>query len=161
MKNTIKTLCFVLILGLALTIAGCSRKEPNEVQDIESVRANLREKVESDELTKEEAIVKLAEAEARLVSGDKDKAEYSPAIKALWEKLEERVAEGELTVEEAKTIWTEEAEEGQTKAKHSPALKALSKKLKEGVAEGELTEEEAETIWTEEAENVKTKASAK
>ncbi len=89
LKNTIKTLCFVLILGLALTIAGCSRKEPNEVQDIESVRANLREKVESDELTKEEAIVKLAEAEARLVKGDKDKDEYykdkdeySPALNA-------------------------------------------------------------------------------
>ena len=116
MKNTVKTLCFVLILGLALTIAGCSRKEPNEVQDIKSVRANLREKVESDEVTKEEAIVRLAEAEARLVKGGKDKAEYSPAIKASWEKLEERVAEGELTIEEAKTIWMEEAKNIKTKA---------------------------------------------
>ena len=117
MKNTIKTLCFVLILGLALTIAGCSRKEPNEVQDIESVRASLREKVASDELTKEEAIVRLAEAEAKPDWGDKYKDEYySPAIKASWEKLEERVAEGELTVEEAKTIWLEEAKEAKDKA---------------------------------------------
>jgi len=121
MKNTIKTLCFVLIIGLALTIAGCSRKEPNEVQDLESVRANLREKVESGELTKEEAIVKLAEAEARLVSGDKDKdeyykAEYSPALNALSKKLQERMAEGELTAEEAKTIWMEEAKNIKTKA---------------------------------------------
>ena len=159
MKNVIKILCIALILSLMFS--GCGKDEPDQPQDLESVRASLREKVASGKLTKEEAIVKLAEAEARLVSGDKDKAEYSPAIKALWEKLEERVAEGELTVEEAKTIWTEEAENVKTKAKHSPALKALSKKLKEGVAEGELTEEEAETIWTEAAENVKTKASAK
>ena len=113
MKNTIKTLCFVLILGLMFS--GCGKDEPDQPKDLESVRANLREKVESDELTKEEAIVRLAEAEARLVSGDKDKAEYSPAIKASWEKLEERVAEGELTIEEAKTIWMEEAENIKTK----------------------------------------------
>ncbi len=116
MKNTIKTLCFVLIIGLALTIAGCSRKEPNEVQDIESVRASLREKVASGELTKEEAIVKLAEAEARLGSGDKDKAEGSAELKELGEKLKEEVDKGELTEEEAKTIWTEEAENIKTKA---------------------------------------------
>jgi len=114
MKNVIKILCIALILSLMYS--GCGKDEPDQPQDLESVRANLREKVESDELTKEEAIVKLAEAEARLVSGDKDKAEYSPAIKALWEKLEERVAEGELTVEEAETIWTEEAENVKTKA---------------------------------------------
>ena len=115
MKNTIKTLCFVLILGLMYS--GCGKDEPDQPQDLESVRANLREKVESDELTKEEAIVRLAEAEARLVKGDKDKDEYySPAIKASWEKLEERVAEGELTIEEAKTIWLEEAKEAKDKA---------------------------------------------
>ena len=114
MKNVIKILCIALILGLMFS--GCGKDEPDQPQDLESVRASLREKVESDELTKEEAIVKLAEAEARLVSGDKDKAEYSPAIKASWEKLEERVAEGELTIEEAKTIWMEEAKNIKTKA---------------------------------------------
>ena len=124
MKNTIKTLCFVLILSLMYS--GCGKDEPDQPKDLETVRANLREKVESDELTKEEAIVKLAEAEARLVSGDKDKdwgdkdkdenyPDY-PALNALWEKLEERVAEGELTIEEAKTIWMEEAENIKTKA---------------------------------------------
>ena len=58
MKNVIKTLWFVLIVGLGIAIAGCSRKEPNEAQDIESIRADLREQVAAGELTKEEAIVK-------------------------------------------------------------------------------------------------------
>ena len=117
MKNTVKTICFVLILGLALTIAGCSRKEPNEVQDIESVRASLREKVASDELTKEEAIVRLAEAEAKPDWGDKDKYESSAELKELGEKLKELVDKGELTEEEAeaKTIWLEEAKEAKDK----------------------------------------------
>ena len=119
MKNGIKTLCFVLILGLALAIAGCSRKkESNEAHDLDSVRAGLREQVARGELTKEEAIVRLAEAtkEAKLGLGGKDEAKHSPALEALATELKERVAKGELTAEEAKTVWTEAAENAKTRS---------------------------------------------
>jgi uncharacterized membrane protein len=104
---------FMLILGLAFAITGCSRKrEPGEVQDLESVRASLREQVARGELSKEEAIVRLAQAtkEAKLGSGGKDDAKLSPALKALSEELKERVAKGELTEEEAKAAWMEATE---------------------------------------------------
>ena len=123
MKNGIKTLCLVLILGLALAMAGCSKKkEPTKPQDLESVRASLREQVASGELTKEEAVVKLAEAtkEAKFGSRRKGKnrkkAELSPALQALGKELEERVAKGELTAEEAKAAWMEAAKKGKTES---------------------------------------------
>jgi uncharacterized membrane protein len=116
MKNGIRTFCFVLIIGLALAIAGCSRnKEPNEAKDLESIRASLREQVASGELTREEAIVRLAEAQAKFGSDDKDKAKLPPALKALSKELKERVAKGELTEEEAKTVWIEAAEDAKNK----------------------------------------------
>jgi len=62
-RNGIRTLCFAPILGLAIAITGCSRKkEPHEAQDLESIRASLREQVASGKLTREEAVVRLAEA---------------------------------------------------------------------------------------------------
>jgi polyhydroxyalkanoate synthesis regulator phasin len=116
MKNTIKTLCLVLIPTLAIAFAGCSKKEPKEPQDIESIRTNLREQVASGELTKEEAIVKLAEAIARLSSDAKDKADFDPELEALSKELKEKVASGELTDEEAKNLWIEAAEEIKAKS---------------------------------------------
>jgi len=110
MKNGLKVFCFALILGLAVAMAGCSRKkEPNKPQDLESVRASLREQVASGELTREEAAVRLAEAtkEAKLGSGGNDKDKLSPTLEALGEKLKEQVAKGELTGEEAKAAWME------------------------------------------------------
>jgi hypothetical protein len=102
--------------------SGCGKDEPDQPQDLESVRANLREKVESNELTKEEAIVKLAEAQARFVSGDKDKDwDYKdkdwdyPALNELGEKLKEEVDKGELTEEEAKAAWIKVAKEAKDK----------------------------------------------
>ena len=126
MKNGIETLCFVLILGLALDIAGCSRKkESNEAQDLDSVRAVLREQVARGELTREEAIVRLAEAtkEAKLGSAGKDKAKdeakLSPALEALGKELKEQVAKGELTAEEAKAVWVEAAEKAKANAEET------------------------------------------
>lgn len=132
MQSGIKALCFTLILGLALAIAGCSRKKgPNEAQDLESVRARLREQVASGELTKEEAIVRLAKAtkEAKLGSGGKDEAKHSPALEVLAAELKGRVAKGELTVEEAKAVWTEAAENAKTQSN--------SKGIKDSVKETE------------------------
>ncbi len=124
MRNGIEALCLVLILGLVFAMAGCSKKkEPTKPQDLESVRADLREQVAGGKLTKEEAVVKLAEAtkEAKLGSRGKDKdrkkAELSPALQALGKELEERVAKGELTAEEAKAAWMEAA--GKAKAESS------------------------------------------
>ena len=124
MKNGLKVFCFALILGLAVAMAGCSRKkEPNKPQDLESVRASLREQVASGELTREEAAVRLAEAtkEAKLGSRRKDKtskkAELSPALQALGKELKEQVAKGELTGEEAKAAWMKAARRAKSSAK--------------------------------------------
>jgi len=121
MYGEIKALGFALILGLAIIMAGCSKKkEPSKPQDLESIRASLRQQVASGKLTKEEAVVRLAEAtrEAKFGSRGKDKtakkAELSPALEALGKELKERMAKGELTEEEAKAAWMEAA--GKTKA---------------------------------------------
>jgi len=110
MKYGINALWLALILGLVLAMAGCSKKkEANEAADLESVRASLREQVARGELTREEAVVRLAEAtkEAKLGSGGKDEAKLAPALEALGKELKEKVAQGELTEEEAKTAWME------------------------------------------------------
>lgn len=128
MNNGIKTFCFVLTLGLAFTIAGC-KKEPDKAKDIESVRANLREQVASGELTREEAIVRLAEAKAKLGSHNKDEKKLSPELEALSKGLKEQVDKGELSAEEAKSIWIEAAEK--VKAKSS------AKEIKDSIKETE------------------------
>jgi uncharacterized membrane protein len=118
MKKTIKTLGFGLVLVLALATAGCSRKkEANEAHDLESVRASLRERVARGELTKEEAIVQLAEARAKFGPGEKHEAKLSPALEAYGDELKERVAKGELTAEEAMSAWMEAAEKAKSSAK--------------------------------------------
>jgi len=102
MKNGLKVFCFALILGLAVAMAGCSRKkEPNKPQDLESVRASLREQVASGELTR----------------GGNDKDKLSPTLEALGEKLKEQVAKGELTGEEAKAAWMKAARRAKSSAK--------------------------------------------
>ena len=103
MKHGIKTLNFVLILGLTLAIAGCSRKkEPEGPQDLESVRARLKEQLASGELSKEEAIVRLAQAQAELGSKqEKEDSELSPELEALGSELKEKMAKGEMTDKEA------------------------------------------------------------
>jgi len=106
-------LCLTLLLGVTLATTGCSRRnEPHEAQDLESVRARLREQVARGELTREEAVVRLAEAtkEAELGSGGKDNAALSPALETLSKELKDRVAKGELTAEEAKGVWMEAVE---------------------------------------------------
>jgi hypothetical protein len=98
MKNgIIRALCVVLVAGLTLAVAGCSgKKEPKEAQDLESVRARLRAEVARGKLTREEAIVRLAEAtrEAKLGSGGKgegkEETKLSPALEALSQQLKER-----------------------------------------------------------------------
>jgi uncharacterized membrane protein len=121
-SGVVRALCFALVAGLTLAAGGCSRKkESNEVQDLNSVRANLRERVASGELTPEEAIVRLAEARVKLGSGDKGKATLSPALQAYGEELKERVAKGELTEEEAKAAWQEAAKEAGSKETKDPA----------------------------------------
>jgi len=125
MKHGITVLRFVLILGLALAVAGCGKKkEPTKPQDLESVRADLRKQVASGKLTKAEAIVRLAEAtkEAKLgprgkkKGKGKDKARLSPALEALGTELTEKVAKGELTAEEAKATWMEAAKKAKAKS---------------------------------------------
>ena len=108
MNTGIKTICFVLTLCMAFTIAGC-RKEPEKAQDIESVRESLRGQVASGELTKEEAIVRLAEAKAKLGSHNKDEKKLSPELEALSKELKEQFDRGELSEEEAFAAWMEAA----------------------------------------------------
>ena len=124
MKNGMRTLCLALIPGLVLAMAGCSKKkEPTKPQDLESIRASLREQVASGALTREEAVVKLAEAtkEAKLGSRrkgkDRKETKLSPALEALGKDLKERMAKGELTEEQTKAAWMEAL--GKAKAKSS------------------------------------------
>ncbi len=121
MKNgIIGAFCVVLVAGLTFTITGCSRKkEPIEAKDLESVRARLRAEVARGKLTREEAIVRLAEAtkKAKLGSGGKGEAKFSPALEGFSKELKERVAKGELTTEEAKAAWMEAAEKAKSRAK--------------------------------------------
>jgi len=124
MKQGMKTCALVLCLGLVLSSAGCSKKEePQEVQDYNSVRADLRAQVEKGTLTREEAIVKLAEARAKPKSyaGNKKKERLSPELEALGKDLKEQMAKGDMTEEEAKAAW-----------------------IKAALEAGEITEEEAE-----------------
>ena len=97
----------MLILCLAIVIIGCGKEEPKEAQDLESIRADLREQVERGKLTREEAIVKLAEAQAKAGFYDKDKEELSEEMEELTKDLKEQVASGEMTEEEAKEAWME------------------------------------------------------
>jgi len=107
MKHGIKILCVALLLGLTLAMAGCSRrKEPEGPQDLESVRARLKEQLASGELSKEEALVRLAVAQAELGSKhDKEDSKLSPELEALGNELKEKMAKGEISEEEAKAAW--------------------------------------------------------
>ncbi len=123
MIHNIQVYCLVLV-ALVFALVGCSKKEkPQAVRDYNSVRADLRAQVEKGTLTREEAIVKLAEAQAQAKSyaGKKKKERLSPELEALGKDLKERMDKGDMTAEEAKNAWVD------------AALKS-----------GEITEEEAE-----------------
>lgn len=114
MSHGVKTLCLVLLLGSALVVAGCRRKkESHDVRDLNVIRVGLREQVASGDLTREEAVARLAEAtkEAKFGSREKNrakkKAALSPELEALGKDLKERAAKGELTAEEARAAWAE------------------------------------------------------
>ena len=100
-----------LYLGLTLAGAGCSKKEmPQAVQDYNAVRADLRSQVEKGTLTREEAIVKLAEARAKTKSyALKKKKTLSPELAAIGKDLKDRMAKGDMTAEEAKAEWIKAA----------------------------------------------------
>jgi len=121
MENEFGTLCCVLLLALVFTTTGCSRKEePAEIRDLNSVRAELKEQVDRGKLTKEEAIVRLAEAQVRYGSEKKEGGGELPSeLKAYGEELKERVAKGELTEEEAKTAWEEAAKKAKDAVKEA------------------------------------------
>jgi hypothetical protein len=107
MKSVMKTLFLALILGLMLAMTACSKKEePNKVQDINAVRAELKAQVERGKLTREEAIVRLAEAQVKYGSDKEEKdRELSPELEALGEELKGKVAKGEMTADEGKDAW--------------------------------------------------------
>ena len=119
-KQGMQICVVILCLGLVLTSAGCSRKEqPQQVQDYNSVRANLRAQVEQGTLTREEAIVKLAEARANTKSyaGKKKKERLSPELEALGKDLKAQMAKGDMTEEEAKAAWIRAAGEAKSNAR--------------------------------------------
>jgi hypothetical protein len=112
MKQGTKIGAFVLCLGLALANAGCAKKEaPQAVRDYNSIRADLRAQVEQGTLTREEAIVRLAEAQANTKSDarKKKKEGVSPELEAIGKDLKEQVAKGDMTGEEAMAAWIKAA----------------------------------------------------
>jgi hypothetical protein len=119
MKYGMVAFSFALFLGLLLTCAGCSKKkEPNEVQDINSVRAELKEQVDRGKLTEEQAIVRLAEAQVKYGSKKKEEgSKLPPELEALSKELKGKVEKGELTEDEAKAAWIEAAGEAKNKTK--------------------------------------------
>jgi hypothetical protein len=121
MKHETRTLGVALTVMLAFALVGCSkREEPNEVQDINAVRAELREQVDRGKLTREEAIVKLAEAQVRYGSEKKEGGGELPSeLKAFGEELKGRVAKGEMTEEEAETAWEEAAKKAKDAIKEA------------------------------------------
>ena len=119
MKFVMKMLCYAVFLGLALNTTGCSKKEkPNEVQDINAVRAQLKEQVDRGKLTREEAIVKLVEAQVQYGSEKKEEgSELSSELAAYGKELKEKVQKGEMTADEAKDAWFKAAGETKSGAK--------------------------------------------
>ena len=76
----------------------------------------MRAQVEKGELTREEAIVKLAEARAKPKSyAGRKKEKFSPELEALGKDLKEQIDKGNMTEEEAKAAWIKAA--GITKSK--------------------------------------------
>jgi hypothetical protein len=117
MNQVVRIFCCAFILSLMFAISGCSKKEaPQAVRDYNSIRADLRAQVEQGKLTREEAIVRLAEARARTKSyaGKKKKERLSPELEALGKDLKEQMAKGDMTEEEAKAAWMKAA--GRTKS---------------------------------------------
>lgn len=110
---------YLVLLSLTFTIAGCSRKEePKEIQDINAVRAELRAQVDKGKLTREKAIVQLAEAQAKFGAIQrKKKWKPSPELQALGKDLKEKVEEGDMTAEEAKAEWMKAAGIAKSKAR--------------------------------------------
>ena len=111
MNKGMKTYVLVLCLGLILASASCAKKEaPQAVRDYNSIRADLRAEVETGKLTREEAIVKLAEAQAKFGSKQRKKeSKVSPELEALGKDLKERMAKVDMTDEEAKAAWIKAA----------------------------------------------------
>ena len=101
----------VIVFGGWATLGpGSEKKEPRAVQDYNSVRAELRSQVDQGKLTKEEAIVQLAEAQAKLGARQRKKEwKPSPELQALGKELTAKVEEGHMTAEEAKAEWMEAA----------------------------------------------------
>lgn len=120
MKLRTRTICFAFVLGLVFAMAGCSGKKekPKEIRDINEVRAELRAQVDQGKLTREEAIVQLAEAEAKLGAIERKKEwKPSPELQALGEELKAKVDEGHMSGEEAKAAWMEAAGKAKSKAR--------------------------------------------
>ena len=131
MKLRTRTICFAFLLGLAFAMAGCSGKKekPKEIRDINAVRAELRAQVDQGKLIREEAIVQLAEAQAKFGARErKKKRKPSPELQVLGEELKKKVDEGHMTGEEAKAAWMEAA--GKAKSKASAKKKIESTEVK-------------------------------
>ena len=99
--------------------AAGKRNRPRSAISIPS-GSELKEQVDRGKLTKEEAIVRLAEAQVRYGSEKKEGGGELPSeLKAYGEELKERVAKGELTEEEAKTAWEEAAKKAKDVVKEA------------------------------------------
>ncbi len=112
----INILCIAVIMALVFAVSGCGKEEPDEPQDLEAVRAELREQVERGKLNREEAIVKLAEAEAEFAWGTKDEIKNSTELEELSKKLKDQLDKNEITEEEAEKIWLNATEEAKSKS---------------------------------------------
>jgi hypothetical protein len=140
MNHVVRIFCGAFILSLMFAISGCSKKEaPQAVQDYNSIRADLRAQVEQGQLTREEAIVRLAEAQANTKSyARKNKKErVSPELEALGKDLKEQMAKGDMTGEEVRAAWIEAAlEAGEITEEEAQAKRKFTTQSTKGSTKG-------------------------
>lgn len=104
-----------VVLGIGLHLAWRGQHfQASKAIDLESFREELKERVNSGEMTPEEAHVHLevAKQEGRF------KTKESKELKAFVEELTKAVEKGELTEAEAKTRYAEAANENDEKTIH-------------------------------------------
>jgi hypothetical protein len=119
----------VIAFGAWMTLGYSSKKGPNEAQDIDSIRAELKEQVDRGKLTKEEAIVRLAQAQVRYGSKKRGQdKKLSPELEAFGSELKGKVAKGEMTDEEAMAAWKKAAKQSKAKSDGVASKDSLKEK---------------------------------
>jgi len=117
MKKREKVLAVVLLLALTLFAVRWSGGDSlDDITDLDSLRAKLKEKVSNGELTQAQAQLRLAEAmaAARMQARQRQRPELTAEQRAMVSELRAQVARGELTREEVRAKFAEAQRKAET-----------------------------------------------